>query len=90
MATFIDNAKVMTKGQITLPKDIREVLGVKAGDRVAFVVDGQNVRIVNAALYAMEMLRREMAGQDEAAGLDTEEKIVKCVKETRRDRGLGA
>ena len=25
---FVDNAKVMAKGQITIPKDIREVLGV--------------------------------------------------------------
>ncbi len=25
--TFIDNAKVMSKGQITIPKDIREILG---------------------------------------------------------------
>lgn len=25
--TFIDSAKVMSKGQITIPKDIREILG---------------------------------------------------------------
>lgn len=26
--TFIDNAKVMAKGQITIPKDVREILGI--------------------------------------------------------------
>lgn len=26
--TFVDNAKVMAKGQVTIPKDIREILGV--------------------------------------------------------------
>lgn len=29
---FTDNAKVMAKGQITIPKDIRSVLGVSNGD----------------------------------------------------------
>ncbi|MGE4505437.1 MAG: AbrB/MazE/SpoVT family DNA-binding domain-containing protein, partial [Desulfovibrionaceae bacterium] len=31
---LVENAKVMSKGQITLPKDIRAALGLKTGDRV--------------------------------------------------------
>ena len=31
-------ATVTTKGQITIPKDIRERLGVETGDRVNFLV----------------------------------------------------
>lgn len=30
---LVDNAKVMAKGQITLPKDIREALGVRRQNR---------------------------------------------------------
>ena len=41
--TFIDNAKVMAKGQVTIPKDIREILGVSNGDRITFVVENGNV-----------------------------------------------
>lgn len=29
---FVDNAKVMEKGQITIPKDVRGVLTVSCGD----------------------------------------------------------
>ncbi|MCC6984715.1 MAG: AbrB/MazE/SpoVT family DNA-binding domain-containing protein [Bauldia sp.] len=37
MATY--SAKVTSKGQITLPADLRESLGVKPGDRVVFTKD---------------------------------------------------
>ena len=36
-------AKVTSKGQITLPREIRERLGVHDGDRVRFEVQGGNV-----------------------------------------------
>ena len=63
--TFIDSAKVMSKGQITIPKDIREILGVSNGDRVTFVVENGNVRLINSAVYAMQMLQNEMQGEAE-------------------------
>ena len=44
---FIDNAKVMAKGQVTIPKDVREVLGVASGDRISFIVEGDTVRILS-------------------------------------------
>ena len=66
--TFVDNAKVMAKGQVTIPKDIREVLGVASGDRITFIVEGNTVRIVNSAVYAMQVLQKEMAGEAERSG----------------------
>lgn len=82
---FIDNAKVMAKGQITIPKDVREVLGVSNGDRVSFIVENGNVRIVNSAVYAMQMLQNEMRGEDKKAGLDSDEDIMAMVKEMRQE-----
>jgi AbrB family looped-hinge helix DNA binding protein len=38
-------AKVLSKGQITLPKIIREKLGIKAGDIVSFKEIGNGVII---------------------------------------------
>ena len=81
---FVDNAKVMAKGQITIPKDVRKVLGVTSGDRISFIVEGNTVRIVNSAVYAMQMLQNEMIGEAERAGLTSDEDIM-AVKELRNE-----
>lgn len=54
---IVDNAKVMAKGQITLPKDIRDALGVKTGDRVTLIRQNNQVIMMNSAVYAMQMLQ---------------------------------
>lgn len=82
---FVDNAKVMSKGQVTIPKDVREVLGVASGDRVTFVVEGNTVRIVNSAVYAMQILQQEMAGEAERTGLVSEDDVMALVKELRNE-----
>lgn len=81
--TFVDNAKVMAKGQVTIPKDIRKVLGVASGDRITFIVEGTTVRIVNSAVYAMQVLQREMEGEAERAGLSSDDDVMALVKELR-------
>ena len=83
--TFVDNAKVMAKGQITIPKDVRDVLGVSNGDRVTFIVEGKSVRIVNSAVYAMQVLQQEMAGDAERTGLISEDDVMALVKELRNE-----
>lgn len=83
--TFTDNAKVMSKGQITIPKDIREVLGVENGDRVTFVVDGDTVRIVNSAVYAMQILQSDMVGEAERTNLTSDDDFIKLVKNLRNE-----
>ena len=82
---FTDNAKVMSEGQVTIPKDVRAALGVTSGDKVTFIVDGDEVRIVNSAVYAMKLFQAQMAGEAERAGVTSEEDIVAMVKETREE-----
>lgn len=80
---FIDSAKVMAKGQVTIPADVRKVLGVGEGDRVSFVVDGNNVRLVNAAVFAMQMLQKELRGEAQKIGITSDEDADKLIKEIR-------
>lgn len=85
MSSFMESAKIMPKGQITLPKDIRDILGLDQGDRVTFVVNGTDIRLVNSAVYAMEVLQRQMQGEAERTGLTSDEAIMDLVKQIRSE-----
>ena len=84
MNAFIGvSAKVMAKGQITLPNEIRTKLGVNTGDRVTLICEGEQVIMMNAAVYAMKMFQKDMEGEWEKSGLTSEESINEIVKEVR-------
>ncbi len=38
-------AKITSKGQITIPREVRQALGVRPGDRLLFETDDQGVRV---------------------------------------------
>ncbi len=82
---FIDNAKVMSKGQVTIPKDVRDILGIESGDRVTFIVENGNVRIVNSAIYAMQVFQNNMAGEAEKSGLNNDDDVMQLVEELRSE-----
>lgn len=67
-AALVNDAKVMAKGQITIPKNIRAALGVSTGDRVTFIVENGSVRVVNSVIYAMQKFQEQMKGEAEKAG----------------------
>jgi len=50
-------ATITSKGQITIPKEVREALGVVTGDRVEFVAEGKGVYKVVAATRDVRHLK---------------------------------
>jgi antitoxin PrlF len=38
-------ATITSKGQITVPREVRRVLGVRTGDKLLFESDGKGVRV---------------------------------------------
>ena len=82
---FTDNAKVMSKGQVIIPKDIRKILGVSCGDRITFVVENGSVRLINSAIYAMQILQAQMEGEAENTGLTSDSAVMDMVKEMRTE-----
>ncbi len=84
-AIFVNDARVMSKGQVTIPKNVRAALGIETGDRVTFIVDGANVRVVNSAVYAMMRFQEQMKGQAKKVGMLTEEDIAEWITQSRRE-----
>jgi len=79
-------AKITSKGQITIPVNIRRKLGVKEGDKVLFVEEGGKIYILNASMEALKEAQAAFAGEAERAGLKNEDDVVAMVKEIRQER----
>lgn len=82
---LFNTAKVMSKGQITLPIDIRRSMGLSTGDRVALIYENDRVIMMNPAIYAMETLQKEMSGEWEKAGIHSEDDIAALMREIRTE-----
>ena len=73
--------RVTTKGQVTIPKDIRDRLGIVPGSEVEFVEAAGDVRLVavNGELSPEERERRfrdtleRLAGSLDLGGMTTDE-----------------
>ena len=79
-------AKVTTKGQITIPKSIRDKLELKEGSKIIFLQKGEDIVIKNSAMLALEKIQDEFEGEAKRLGIKDEEDVVKFVKEFRKER----
>lgn len=79
-------AKVTSKGQITIPKEIRDKLKIKEGSKILFLNKGNDIIIKNSAMVALEKIQKEFKGEAERLNLKNEEDVVNLVKEYRKER----
>lgn len=82
---FVNDARVMSKGQVTIPKNVRAVLGISTGDRVTFVVEGNKVTVVNSAIYALQRFQEQMKGEAQKAGFNSEDDVAEWITNSRRE-----
>ena len=79
-------AKVTSKGQITIPLTIRNLLGLKTGDKVFFEESRGKVYITNASQITLANIQTQMQGEAEKAGFQTEDDVIAYIKELRKVR----
>lgn len=82
---LVNDARVMSKGQVTIPKNIRTALGISTGDRVTFIFENGTVKVVNSAVYAMQKFQEQMRGEAQKAGLTSEDDVTDWITASRRE-----
>lgn len=82
----MDVAKVTSKGQITIPIDIRRKLGVKEGDKILFIEEQGRVVMLNSSMEALRKAQLAFAGEADRLGLQDEDDVAAMVAEIRRER----
>lgn len=78
-------AKLTSKGQITIPIQIRKKLNLKEGDKIMFIDNGNTIQIVNSSLIAIEKLQAAMTGEADAAGIESEEDALAMCDDIRKE-----
>lgn len=79
-------AKVTSKGQITIPVDIRRKLGVKEGDKILFMEERGHIIIMNSSMEALRAAQNAFEGEAERLGLKNEQDVATMIAELRRER----
>jgi len=77
-------SRISSKGQVTIPKSIRELLNLNEGDRVAFIEDNGKVVITKASLIALHELQDALSKEAREKGI-TEEDLLKELEVVREE-----
>ena len=77
-------SRISSKGQVTIPKTIRELLNLNEGDRVAFLEDNGKVVITKASLIALRELQDVLSKEAQDKGI-TEEDLLNELEVVRKE-----
>lgn len=84
---YMNLAKISANGQITVPAEIRRLLGLKSGDKILFYQkqDGEIV-VSNASTNAIRKAQAAFSGVAEEMGVYSEDDIQALVDEVRYEK----
>lgn len=71
-------AKITSKGQITLPKEIRDALGLRAGDRVTFVVREDGTAVMYPRKGSLDQLFARVKPEKQGVSLDDMQEAIEA------------
>ena len=91
----MQQAQLSAKGQVTIPKNIRQNLGVKQGDYIFFVATKNGISVINERerkerlqrnAERFEFVQKNFDGLAEDLGVQTDEDVVALIREYRKEK----
>jgi antitoxin PrlF len=79
-------AKITSKGQVTIPRDIRIKMDLKTGDKILFFEENGKYFLQNSNTIALKKIQDIMKGEAEKAGFNDPDDVVKYIKSRRKIR----
>lgn len=77
-------SRISSKGQVTIPKPIRELLNLNEGDRIAFIQEDGKVVITKASLIALRDLQDALSKDAQEKGI-TEKDLLNELEVVREE-----
>ena len=84
MEAILLQSTITSKGQTTLPKAVREALGLHAGDKIRFLLVGTEVRIL--PVRKLETLAGALVHDGPPVSLDDMNSAIAAAATERADR----
>jgi AbrB family looped-hinge helix DNA binding protein len=79
-------AKITSKGQITIPQEIREKMALKKGDKIIFIEDNGKYYFQNSNSLTLANFQNNMRGAAEEAGFTGSDDVEKYIKQLRKNK----
>ncbi|SDJ25059.1 AbrB/MazE/SpoVT family DNA-binding domain-containing protein [Natribacillus halophilus] len=81
-------SRVTSKGQVTIPKAIREQLKLQEGDKLAFIEENGKILLTKSSTIALRQFFDSMNMEAEEKGV-TEENLLNDLEEVREEMWNG-
>jgi AbrB family looped-hinge helix DNA binding protein len=86
MVRNMEMAKITSKGQITIPQEIREKMALKKGDKIIFIEENGKYYFQNSNSLVLANFQNNMRGAAEEAGFNDPNDVVKYIRQLRKNK----
>jgi len=77
-------ARITSKGQVTIPRDIRVKMDLKKGDKLLFFEENGKYFLQNSNSVVLSDFQKSMKGAAKEAGFKSPDDVTKYIKQLRK------